>query len=129
MANETTLNFRLSVTKGPLSVSKALSKQTDMDGTNYCARTMTVTSLAEHLDVSPEILEFGWAWFQNQSDTETVEVGILADVEPVEYGGSWFAFMSLAPGEANAVPLFTTPALGARSTGADAVLEYVILER
>jgi hypothetical protein len=131
MSREITISQQIAVSKAFVQLSKALSIRVDWTGTEYSAGTTNLTSIPSSVPVSATLVSYGWSFFRNLSATETIQVGVVED--PV-YGSQFIPFIQLLPGEVTVVPLATLNSgafwtLSAQSLGADAQLEFLVLER
>ncbi len=119
MANEITLNLKISALKGSLNHTENPGTLTvDLSGLVAVGGAATVTTTAAALTMG-SVSSAGYAYFRNTGPTNFVEIGTGT-------GGSFVAFLKLKAGEAAICRLGTnTPT--ARANTASVQLQYYIL--
>jgi len=126
MANEISFTGKLIVDNGYYIVQQT-DLTLDQTGKHYFSDTVDLTTTPVNLYVAPSLVTYGWAWFTNLDDTDTIEIGIQEDPA---YGSIFFAFIGLAPGEKCFLPLHKySSSLAARTESGTAILEYGVFER
>lgn len=122
MADEITVNLRISVLKGnltqrfdPGALSFDMTGSTGVGGVASIPTTAAGTALAVG-----SVTTAGWCWFRNTDTANYIEVG-------VQVGGTFYPAMKLKAGEAGIFRLGTN-APYARANTAAANLHYFIFQ-
>ena len=119
MANEITLNLKMSALKGSLNhTENPGTLSVDLTGLTAIGGAATVTTTATALAMG-SVTSAGYAYFRNTGPTNFVEIGTGT-------GGSFVAFLKLKAGEA-AICRLSTSAPTARANTASVQLQYYIL--
>ena len=125
MADEITVNIRLAVEKGSLSIDKNPGNfSADMAGSKYLAKVVAVPHTTEaQIFESDDIGTEGFFYLRNVgTTTEFVTVG-------VKPAATFYPVMKLLPGESNLIRLAPGVDLyGLANGAADVNLEYVAVE-
>lgn len=120
MANEITLNLKLSVLKSYLNQRFDPGVLTsDMTGSTAAGGVQNIGTTAETLGVT-DVTTCGWSYFRNTDSTNYVELGTGT-------AGSFVAFAKLKAGEACVLRLGTN-APTARANTAAINLQYFIFQ-
>ena len=118
MANEITLNLKMSALKGSLNhTENPGTLSVDLTGLTAIGGAATVTTTATALAMG-SVSSAGYAYFRNTGPTNFVEIGTGT--------GSFVAFLKLKAGEA-AICRLSTSAPTARANTASIQLQYYIL--
>lgn len=118
MANEITLNLKMSALKGSLNhTENPGTLSVDLTGLTAIGGAATVTTTATALAMG-SVTSAGYAYFRNTGPTNFVEIGTGT--------GSFVAFLKLKAGEA-AICRLSTSAPTARANTASVQLQYYIL--
>ena len=118
MANEITLNLKMSALKGSLNhTENPGTLSVDLTGLTAIGGAATVTTTATALAMG-SVTSAGYAYFRNTGPTNFVEIGTGT--------GSFVAFLKLKAGEA-AICRLSTSAPTARANTASIQLQYYIL--
>lgn len=119
MANEITLNLKLSALKGSLNhTENPGTLSVDLSGLVAAGGVTTLTTTAAAIPIG-SVTSAGYAYFRNTGPTNFLEIGTGT-------GGSFVAFLKLKAGEA-AICRLGTNAPTARANTASVQLQYYIL--
>lgn len=118
MANEITVTTSIKYAKGNVAeISRALSKQITVSGTQHVHHVQSIGTSAEALDIG-DLTTLGWCWMKNLDATNYVSIRSGADGANV---------INLDPGEAALFRLATNTPFAIADT-APVELEYLIIE-
>ena len=123
MADELTTGavLRRTVSIPKFSVGEA-SRTADMTGTLINDMVQTIGATQEVLVVNADIASLGWAYFDNQSATESVEIGIVVSE-------TFYPILDLGPLEQSGpMKLYATVSLYARGSSTGVNLRHFIAE-
>lgn len=123
MAEEITINSRIQVTKGGISLSQRASFKPTMSGSAYSANVQTVptTAAGTALVIAAGVSTLGWAWFKNLDAANYIEIG-------TQSGGTTFLpFARLNAGEACLLRLAQGITVFAKANTASVNLEHYVV--